>query len=87
MMRGGELLERIKRRRRFTEMQAATIFKTLIKAVRFLHRNGIVHRDIKPENLLYDGMGDDAQLYIIDFGFAREFSGSQLCQTPALSLG
>jgi serine/threonine protein kinase len=87
LMRGGELLDRIRRKRRFTEMEAAGIFKTLIKAIRFLHRNGIVHRDIKPENLLYDGTGDDAQLRIIDFGFAREFTGAQLCQTPALSIG
>jgi len=87
VMRGGELLDRIRIRKRFTEMEAAKIFKSLIKAVRFLHRNGIVHRDIKPENLLYEHEGDDAQLKIIDFGFAREFTGSQLCKTPALSLG
>lgn len=87
LMRGGELLDRIRHRRRFTEMEAARIFQSLIRAVRFLHRNGIVHRDIKPENLLYEGPEADAQLRIIDFGFAREFDGSQLCQTPALSVG
>jgi len=32
---------------------------------------GVVHRDLKPENLLFDTTADDAQLKVVDFGFAR----------------
>jgi len=47
----------------------------LLKALDFMHRNGIFHRDIKPENILLmnenSNTGED-YIKIADFGLARE---------------
>jgi tRNA A-37 threonylcarbamoyl transferase component Bud32 len=48
-LRGGELLQRIRRKRRFDEAQAARIMTKLMSAVNFMHFQGVVHRDLKPE--------------------------------------
>ena len=49
MVRGGELLERIRKKKVFSEAEAARIMKQLLSAVQFLHSRRIVHRDLKPE--------------------------------------
>jgi ribosomal protein S6 kinase alpha-5 len=46
---GGELLDRIRKKDRFTEVEAGHIFRGLASAVAFMHSKGIVHRDLKPE--------------------------------------
>ena len=48
-LKGGELLQRIRRKKKFTEMDSARIMKKLISAVNFMHYQGVVHRDLKPE--------------------------------------
>ena len=48
-LKGGELLHRIRRKRRFDEAQAARIMAKLMSAVNFMHFQGVVHRDLKPE--------------------------------------
>ncbi len=48
-LKGGELLRRIRRKRRFDESQAARIMAKLMSAVNFMHFQGVVHRDLKPE--------------------------------------
>jgi serine/threonine protein kinase len=40
-----------------------------LKAVKYIHNNGILHRDISPDNFLLDW---DDTLTLIDFGAARE---------------
>lgn len=49
LLEGGELLSRIRERKRFTESEANRVFKQLVWAVGYLHSKGIVHRDLKPE--------------------------------------
>ena len=56
----------------FDEIDAATIIKSLLEAVAYLHRNGIVHRDIKPENVLFVSEDEeDLTVKLIDFGLSR----------------
>ena len=49
LLRGGELLERIRKQASFTEAAASRIMRSLVSAVRFMHLLGVVHRDLKPE--------------------------------------
>ncbi|XP_071450098.1 ribosomal protein S6 kinase alpha-5-like [Hetaerina americana] len=71
LLRGGELLERIRRKDRFTEEEASQIMAKLVSAVEFMHSRGVVHRDLKPENLIFTDESDSAEIKIVDFGFAR----------------
>ncbi|XP_072363945.1 ribosomal protein S6 kinase alpha-5-like isoform X1 [Scyliorhinus torazame] len=87
LLKGGELLERIKKRKHFTESETSRIMGMLVSAVRYMHDCGIVHRDLKPENILFTDQNDGAMIKIVDFGFARvKPSDSQPLKTPCFTL-
>ncbi|WAR19411.1 KS6A5-like protein [Mya arenaria] len=83
---GGELLNRIRKKKSFCEPEASEIMLKLVLAVDFMHRRGVVHRDLKPENLLYESKEENAEIKIIDFGFARLKPGNQQLSTPCFTL-
>uniref|UniRef100_A0A8C7UN47 Ribosomal protein S6 kinase n=1 Tax=Oncorhynchus mykiss TaxID=8022 RepID=A0A8C7UN47_ONCMY len=87
LLRGGELLERIKKKKLFGESEASQLLRSLVSAVGFMHEAGVVHRDLKPENVLFADEGEDSVLKVIDFGFARVCpAGSAPLQTPCFTL-
>jgi len=49
LLKGGEMLDHIKRKNCFTEPEASTIMRKLVSAVNYIHTKGVVHRDLKPE--------------------------------------
>lgn len=49
LLSGGELLERIRKKKNFSEAEASNIIRKLASAVEFMHGRGVVHRDLKPE--------------------------------------
>lgn len=67
--KGGTLYGKIREQGSFSEKDAAKVLKQVIKAVRYLHRNGVCHRDIKPENLLFSSSKQN-RLKLIDFGLS-----------------
>lgn len=71
LCKGGELFDKIKTEKRFTERQAASILKTIISAISHCHEKNIVHRDLKPENIVYRTKAQE-ELVIIDFGDAKK---------------
>lgn len=85
---GGQLLDHIQNRIKFTEKEASYVIKDLASALQFLHKKGIAHRDLKPENVLC-GVEDQlcpVKLCDFDLGSGIKFN-SQLgspISTPAL---
>ncbi|XP_042897727.1 ribosomal protein S6 kinase alpha-5 isoform X2 [Parasteatoda tepidariorum] len=87
LLKGGELLERIRKKTRFTEKEASRIFRHLVSAVNFMHKSKVVHRDLKPENLIFVDSSDNAVIKIVDFGFSRQkLANNELMVSPCFTM-
>ncbi|KAE8586211.1 hypothetical protein XENTR_v10021594 [Xenopus tropicalis] len=87
LLKGGELFERIKKKKLFSETEASHIMRRLVSAVSHMHDVGVVHRDLKPENFLFTDESDNSEIKIIDFGFARlKPPDNQPLKTPCFTL-
>ncbi|KAL3735398.1 hypothetical protein ACJRO7_024517 [Eucalyptus globulus] len=75
---GGELFDRIIKKGRFSEREAANQIKMIVRAVEACHSAGVMHRDLKPENFLFVNPDDDAELKVIDFGLSVFFKPGQV---------
>lgn len=71
LLRGGELFDRIVKKKRYTEKDAAFHFRRIMRALRTLHQHGIIHRDLKPENFVFASPEENAQIKVTDFGLAK----------------
>ncbi|XP_043828001.1 LOW QUALITY PROTEIN: ribosomal protein S6 kinase alpha-4 [Dromiciops gliroides] len=87
LLRGGELLEHIRKKQHFSESEASQILRSLVSAVSYMHEEaGVVHRDLKPPEHLYADEAPGAPVKIIDFGFARlrpQSPAGATCRPPA----
>jgi len=71
MCTGGALVSRMKTHRHgYGEKAAATLLEKSLSATMYCHKHGVVHRDIKLDNFIYENEAEDAELKLIDFGFA-----------------
>jgi serine/threonine protein kinase len=74
---GGALYSRLQERNAgvFRESDAAKLMQTMLSAVLYCHKLGLVHRDLKLDNFLYESEAADAPLKLTDFGFATNAIG------------
>jgi len=86
LFQGGNLLDKIKKFGRFTELQALLVTRQLLEALMYLESIDVIHRDIKPENILFKGETFTGGVAIVDLGFAtKKTEYNQLfarCGTP-----
>lgn len=71
-LQGEDLFKLIvaKKNENFNEKDLAEILSCLMKALSYIHGQGIVHRDIKPENILFSKTNNYNTLKLIDFGLS-----------------
>eukprot|EP00742_Colponemidia_sp_Colp-10_P004573 GILJ01004880.1.p1 GENE.GILJ01004880.1~~GILJ01004880.1.p1 ORF type:complete len:545 (+),score=57.33 GILJ01004880.1:139-1773(+) len=77
---GGQLLDQIAARGKFSEAEASQIVKYLFSAVNHIHEKDIVHRDLKPENILLENLEDLSTVKIADFGLSGQFENTNYLQ-------
>ncbi|KAJ2852151.1 hypothetical protein IWW36_000531 [Coemansia brasiliensis] len=74
----GDLLNYSREQGRMNEDEARRIFRQLVSAVDYLHKNCIVHRKITLETVLLD---NDRNVKLVGFGRSNSFKWSRLLDT------
>ncbi|WP_082309221.1 Stk1 family PASTA domain-containing Ser/Thr kinase [Leucobacter musarum] len=79
----GTNLRQLETEGRLSQAEACRVVDSVLTALEYSHRAGIVHRDIKPANIMITKSG---QVKVMDFGIARAVSdtSSTLQQTTAI---
>lgn len=80
---GMDLVDYITQQGAIKEKHARKIFRMILSAIEYSHRNHVVHRDIKLENVRYNPATD--QVKVLDFGFASFYKTDLLetnCGSP-----
>jgi len=80
LVTGGELFDKIVEKGSYSEKEASTTVKKILKAVEYLHNSGIAHRDLKPENLLLRSE-NDTEVMLSDFGLSKIIGEETMMQT------
>jgi serine/threonine protein kinase len=75
---GQSLSKIIEEKGKLSEEEAVPIFQALLRALDYVHRQGIVHRDVKTSNVLVDHTG---QVLLTDFGISIRAGDPRLTGT------
>ena len=71
---GGSLYDHVRRRKRLSLRESASIGRQTLEALGRAHQAGVIHRDLKPENILLQAIPDAGKLphiLVADFGIAK----------------
>ncbi|KRX57986.1 NUAK family SNF1-like kinase 1 [Trichinella sp. T9] len=75
---GGELYDYVSNCGPLAESEVRRMFRQIVSAVYFCHKNNVAHRDLKLENILLD---KNMNAKIADFGLSNYFSDHSLLRT------
>ncbi|XP_052191599.1 serine/threonine-protein kinase RUNKEL [Diospyros lotus] len=75
---GGDLMSLLRQDNKLPEDSIHDFAHDLVRALQFLHSNGIIYCDLKPSNILLD---ENGRLKLCDFGLARKLS--DISKTPS----
>ena len=78
---GSSLRDWISAGNKFTLKKAYDVLRMLLETEVELEKQRILHRDINPNNII---LCDDGNVFLIDFGLAKNLSGPSLTKTAAL---
>ena len=70
LMSGGDLFDRIGKKKTYSEEDARELSIKMLKAMAYCHAHKIAHCDMKPKNLLLMSEDNDSYIKLADFGFA-----------------
>ena len=87
LVEGGELYDRIRLKKVFSEFTAFHITRQLLDTIKYLHDVGIVHRDIKPENILLSDESEIPTIKLADFGLSKLVGPNDTLDVPCGTLG
>ncbi|MEG4424583.1 MULTISPECIES: serine/threonine-protein kinase [unclassified Microcoleus] len=79
---GEDLLKELQQQGKFSEKQIKQFLTELLPILDFVHKQKVIHRDIKPDNIIRNSHGS---LVLIDFGVAKELSGSVLTRVGTVT--
>ncbi len=71
---GGSLYDHVRRRKRLSLRETASIGRQVLEALGRAHQAGVIHRDLKPENVLLQDIpapGTHPHIFVADFGIAK----------------
>ncbi|MCP4501822.1 MAG: protein kinase [Deltaproteobacteria bacterium] len=71
----------LEERKQLPAQEAREIFRWVVSALDFAHKNGVIHRDVKPANVL---RANDGRTFLVDFGIAKQETGTNVTQTGIL---
>jgi serine/threonine-protein kinase len=82
----GETLSHRLVRAPFPNAQVQELISQLLRALSFVHAQGLVHRDLKPANVFFERLPDgDERLKLLDFGLAKVIEPDPLGSDPHLT--
>ena len=86
LMSGGDLFDRIGKKKSYSEEDARDLSLKMLKAMAYCHAHKVAHCDMKPKNLLLMSEDNHSYIKVADFGFAAhchtEKCLTKQCGTP-----
>jgi beta-lactam-binding protein with PASTA domain len=83
LVEGRTLRDILREGRRILPERALEITSSVLDALDYSHRAGIIHRDIKPANVMLTPSGD---VKVMDFGIARAIADSSVTMTQTAAV-